>query len=170
MIFTGLPTALLEFQKSHFKTIDSLRETLFSAAENLMRLNTAIARTALLQNAEAIQYLYGAKHPRDTFVLSVESAVPALEEVAAYSRKVYDVAQGARAEIFKIAERQVSQIKQQIAAFSEFGDPDSPFGMAPAALMVKHIVSVTLLGLEFALPSSLDRNGGQQHVLAANPL
>jgi phasin family protein len=151
MSFTTMPVQLIELQKSQLAVMNSLRETLFSAAEKAFQLNTAAARTAFRDGAETTQTLFGAKDPQQMFSLSGGLAAPAIEKLASYSRGAYDIFSGTSAEFLKIAESHVAQTNRQIAQFADLASRNSPFGSTPTASLMMGMVGATQSALEAGL-------------------
>jgi len=167
MSFTTFAVQLIEFQKSNFASANSLRESLFAAAQNFFELNATACRSVLQHAAQTSRNLSGSLSAQDAFALSLGLAAPALEEVAGYSRCVHDIASGTGAEVLQIAETQVAHINRHITECSEIADPDSPFGSTAAAWMIRGVVTGTQWLLEAGLKSARQSAGWVNAYLAA---
>jgi phasin family protein len=128
---------IIEMQKAQLDALNSVGQTLFSAAEKLVNLNLAAAKAAFADISESSHTLLGAKDPQEFIALATGAAQPTVEKLVGYSRNAYGIATGANAELTKIVESQLSEGNRKISELIDMAARSAPTGSEPAVSMFK---------------------------------
>ena len=105
--------------KANLDNLFSLSNKAFAGVEKLVELNLAAGRSALAESAAHAQAVLSAKDAQELIALQTNFIQPLAEKSAAYSRHVYDIAQGTGAEFTKGLEGKAAEGQQAVQAYIE---------------------------------------------------
>lgn len=120
--------------------LEAVAHTALEAIEGLAALNLGFARQSLEKGSKQAAAALKLKSPQDIAAFSAESVQPGVESVVAYSRSVYDIANGAAAEINGMLKKQFDDMAKKIQAAAVSGAEQAPFGSDVALAAVKKAI------------------------------
>ena len=106
---------ILAAQKANLETLFGLTTKAFEGMEKLVELNVTASRAALSEASTHTQAFLGVKDAQELLALQAGLFQPLAEKTAAYSRHLYDIAQGTGSEFTKAIEVQASEAQKKIA-------------------------------------------------------
>ncbi len=120
--------------------LETVANTALEAIESLAALNLNFARESLNNGSKRANAALKLKSPQDIAAFGAESVQPGVESVVAYSRSVYDIANGAAAEITGMLKKQFDDMAKKVQAAAVAGAQSAPFGSDVALAAVKQAV------------------------------
>lgn len=120
--------------------LEAVANTALEAIESLAALNLGFARQSLEKGTKQATAALKLKTPQEVATFSAESVQPGVESVVAYSRSVYDIANGAAAEINGMLKKQFDDLAKKIQAAAVDGAKSAPFGSDVALAAVKQAI------------------------------
>jgi phasin family protein len=135
------PEQLVAAQKANIETLFGLTNKAFEGVEKLVELNVTAAKAALNESAAHTQAVLSVKDAQELIALQASLFQPLAEKTAAYSRHLYDIAQGTGAEFTKAFEGQTSEAQQKFAALVENAAKNAPAGSETAVAVMKSAVA-----------------------------
>lgn len=124
-------------QKANVETLFGLTNKAFEGVEQLVELNLQAAKAVISEIAENTHALLSVKDAQEWLALQASILQPSAEKVAAYGRRVYEIASATQAEVSKVAEAQIAQAQQQFASSVESAMKNAPAGSENAVALVK---------------------------------
>ena len=131
---------LLSANKAAIDTLLSVANTALATAESLAALNLGFARQSLDKGSKQAAAALKLKTPQDVAAFGAESVQPGVDSVVAYSRSVYDIANGAASEINGMLKKQFDDMAKKIQAAAVSGAQQAPFGSDVALAAVKQAI------------------------------
>ena len=128
-------------QKASVETFFAITTKAFESIVQLTNLNIATVKDTLAQASEASEKALAAKDPQAFMAVAKDSAQPAAEKALSYSKKVYEIASAAQAELNKFVETQVSENKKQVSTLLDNASKSAPQGSEQALAFVKSAVA-----------------------------
>ncbi|MDB5814971.1 MAG: phasin family protein [Rhodocyclales bacterium] len=135
------PEQLASANKSAVEALLTIANTAFASVERLAALNLNTARSALEDSVANTKALFSVKDPQEFASLQASLARPSLEKAVAYGRSVYEIATEVQGQFAKIAEGQVTEIKQNIASTLDKVAKSAPAGSDVAVAAVKSAIA-----------------------------
>ena len=135
------PEQILASHKANVETLFGLTSKAFEGVEKLVELNVTASRAALNEAANHAQAVLSVKDVQELLALQANMFQPLAEKTAAYSRHLYDIAQGTSAEFTKAFEAQTAEARKNFAALIDSTVKNAPAGSEPAVAMMKTAVS-----------------------------
>ncbi|MFZ4538888.1 phasin family protein [Propionivibrio sp.] len=131
------PEQFVEANKAAVDALLSVANTALSSAERIAALNLNTARSMLETGVANAKALIVAKDPQESIKLSVAQAQPVVEQVAAYSRSLYEISAQSKEEISKLLESQFGDFQKQVSSLIETAAKNAPVGSDVAVAAVK---------------------------------
>ncbi len=128
-------------QKANMETLFGLTQKAFSGVEKLVELNLQASKAALSESAEQAQALLSAKDAQELMALQAGMMQPLAEKAMAYSRHLYDIANGAAGEFSKAAEAQAADAQKKFMDVVDNAAKNAPAGSETAVAMMKNAVA-----------------------------
>ena len=135
------PEQLVAAQKANLETLFGLTNKAFEGVEKLVELNITATKAALNESATHTQAVLSVKDAQELLALQASLFQPLAEKTAAYSRHLYDIAQGTGAEFTKAVEGKAVEAQQQFAALVDNAAKNAPAGSETAVAVVKSAVA-----------------------------
>ena len=135
------PEQLIAAQKANLETLYGLTNKAFEGVEKLVELNVTAAKAALNESAAHTQALLGVKDAQELLALQASLMQPLAEKAAAYSRHLYDIAQGTGSEFSKAFEGQAADAQKQFASLVDNAAKNAPAGSETAVAVMKSAVA-----------------------------
>jgi phasin family protein len=109
---------ILAAQKANLETLFGLTTKAFEGVEKLVELNVTASKAALAEAAGTAQAALSVKDAQELLTLQASLFQPLAEKTAAYSRHLYDIAQGTGAEFSKAFEAKALKPSKPSSAWS----------------------------------------------------
>jgi len=103
---------ILAAQKANLETLFGLTTKAFEGVEKLVELNVTASKAAMSEAASTTQAVLSVKDAQELLALQASLFQPLAEKTAAYSRHLYDIAQGTSAEFGKAFEAKAAEAQQ----------------------------------------------------------
>ncbi|MBT9462874.1 phasin family protein [Hydrogenophaga sp.] len=139
---------MIAAQKANIETIFGLTQKAFEGVEKLVELNVQATKAALSESANSTQALLSVKDAQELLTLQASLMQPLAEKTVAYSRHLYDIAQGTTAEFGKAAEAQASDTQKKFMAVVDNASKNAPAGSETAVAVMKQAVSAATNAVE----------------------
>ncbi len=132
---------VLASQKATVETLFGLTTKAFEGVEKLVELNVTASKAALGEAASHTQAVLSVKDAQELLALQASLMQPLAEKTAAYSRHLYDIAQGTGAEFTKAFEGQAADAQKKFAGLVDSAVKNAPAGSESAVAMMKTAVA-----------------------------
>ena len=134
--------------KSNMETLFGLTSKAFEGVEKLVELNLAASKAALSEASAHTQTLMSVKDAQELMALQSNLLQPLAEKTAAYSRHLYDIAQGTSADLTKGFEGKAAEGQQAVQAYIESALKNAPAGSEQAVAFFKQAVTASNTAVE----------------------
>lgn len=128
-------------QKASLETLFGLTTKAFEGVEKLVELNVTASRAALTEAAGTAQAMMSVKDAQQLLALQASMFQPLAEKTAAYSRHLYDIAQGTGAEFTKAFEAKAAETQATMVGMVDSAAKNAPAGSETAVAMMKSAVA-----------------------------
>ena len=132
---------LLSAHKANLEIVIGLQGKAFEAAEKLVALNVAAAKTAQTEAAEATRAAFAVKDVQELLALQASTLQPGAERAAAYGRQVYEIMTETNADVAKVLEAIVADAQAQFVSAVESAAKNAPAGSENVISFVKSAVA-----------------------------
>jgi phasin family protein len=132
---------ILASHKATVETLFGLTTKAFEGVEKLVELNLTASKAALTEASSHSQAVLSVKDAQELLALQASLLQPLAEKTAAYSRHLYDIAQGTSSEFSKAIEGQSTEAQKKIAGLIESATKNAPAGSESAVAVMKSAVS-----------------------------
>ncbi len=132
---------IIAVQKANIDTLFGLTTKAFEGMEKLIELNVTASKAALSEAAGTAHAVLGAKDAQELLALQASMMQPMAEKTAAYSRHLYEIAQGTSAEFSKAFEAKAVEAQQTMAGLIDSAAKNAPAGSETAVAMMKSAVA-----------------------------
>ena len=139
---------LISAQKANLETLFGLTTKAFEGVEKLVELNVTASKAALTEAAGTTQALLSVKDAQELLALQASLYQPLAEKTAAYSRHLYDIAQGTGAEFTKAFEVKAAEAQQAFVGLVDSAAKNAPAGSETAVAVFKSAVAAGNNALE----------------------
>ena len=139
---------VLASHKSNIETLFGLTNKAFEGVEKIVELNLTASKAALSEAAGHTQSMLSVKDAQELLALQSGLFQPLAEKTAAYSRHLYDIAQGAGAEFTKTFEGQAADAQKKFGAMVDSAAKNAPAGSEAAVAVVKSAIAAANNALE----------------------
>lgn len=134
--------------KANFDLLFGLTSKAFEGVEKLVELNVTASKAALAEAADTAQAALSVKDAQELLALQASLLQPLAEKTAAYSRHVYEIAQGTGAEFSKAFESQASEAQKKFLTAVDTAAKNAPAGSETAVAVFKSAVAAGTNALE----------------------
>ncbi|MDR3453138.1 MAG: phasin family protein [Rhodoferax sp.] len=132
---------ILAAHKANVETLFGLTTKAFEGVEKLVELNVTASKAALAEAADTTQAALNVKDAQELLALQAGLLQPLAEKAAAYSRHLYDIAQGTSAEFTKAFEAQAAETQKKFAGLVDGATKNAPAGSETAVAVMKSAVA-----------------------------
>lgn len=132
---------LIAAHKANVEALFGLTIKAFEGVEKIVELNVQASKAALSEAAGTTQALLSAKDAQELLTLQASLMQPIAEKTAAYSRHLYEIAQGTGAEFTKAFEAKASEAQQAFVGLVDSAAKNAPAGSETAVAMMKSAVA-----------------------------
>ena len=132
---------VLAAQKANLETLFGLTTKAFEGVEKLVELNVTASKAALSEAQGTANAMLSAKDAQELLALQASLFQPLAEKTAAYSRHLYEIAQGTGAEFGKAFEEKAAQAQQNFVNLVDSAAKNAPAGSETAVAMLKSSVA-----------------------------
>ncbi|WP_394791673.1 phasin family protein [Rhodoferax sp.] len=132
---------VLASHKATVETLFGLTTKAFEGVEKLVELNLTASKAALSEVATHSQAVLSVKDAQELLALQASLLQPLAEKTAAYSRHLYDIAQGTSSEFGKAIEGQTADAQKKIAGLIDSATKNAPAGSESAVAVMKSAVT-----------------------------
>jgi phasin family protein len=134
--------------KANVETLFGLTNTAFEGVEKLVELNLSASRATLSDAANQATSALSVKDAQELLTLQSNLFQPLAEKTAAYSRHLYEIANGTSAEFTKAVEAQASEAQKKIQDLVESSSLNLPAGSDTAVTAMKSAVTAATNAME----------------------
>ncbi|MNX10151.1 Phasin protein [compost metagenome] len=132
---------ILAAQKANLETLFGLTSKAFEGVEKLVELNVTASKAALTEAQSTVQAALSVKDAQELLTLQASLFQPLAEKTAAYSRHLYDIAQGTSAEFSKAFEAKAAEAQQAFVGLVDSASKNAPAGSETAVAVLKSAVA-----------------------------
>ena len=134
--------------KANLDNLFGLSNKAFAGVEKLVELNLTASRAALAESAAHAQAVLAVKDAQELIALQTSFIQPLAEKSAAYSRHVYDIAQGTGAEFTKGFEGKAAEGQQAVQSYIESALKNAPAGSEQAVAFFQQAMTASNTAVE----------------------
>jgi phasin family protein len=131
----------LAAQKANLETLFGLTTKAFEGVEKLVELNVTASKAAMAEAAGTAQAALSVKDAQELLALQASLFQPLAEKTTAYSRHLYDIAQGTSAEFSKAFEVKAAEAQQAFVGLVDSASKNAPAGSETAVAVLKSAVA-----------------------------
>jgi phasin family protein len=131
----------LAAQKANLETLFGLTTKAFEGVEKLVELNMTASKAAMAEAAGTAQAALSVKDAQELLALQASLFQPLAEKTTAYSRHLYDIAQGTGAEFSKAFEVKAAEAQQAFVGLVDSASKNAPAGSETAVAVLKSAVA-----------------------------
>jgi phasin family protein len=134
--------------KANLDNLFGLSNKAFAGVEKMVELNLTAGRAALAESAAHAQAVMGVKDAQEFIALQTSFLQPLAEKSVAYSRHIYDIAQGTGADLTKGFEGKAAEGQHAVQAYIESALKNAPAGSEQAVAFFKQAVTASNTAVE----------------------
>ena len=134
--------------KTNLDNLFGLSHKAFAGVEKIVELNLTAGRAALAESAAHAKAVMGVKDAQELVALQTSFVQPLAEKSAAYSRHLYDIAQGTSADLTKGFEGKAAEGQQAFQAYMESALKNAPAGSEQAVAFFKQAMTASNTAVE----------------------
>ncbi len=134
--------------KANLDNLFGLSNKAFAGVEKMVELNLTAGRAALAESAAHAQAVMAVKDAQELIALQTSFLQPLAEKSAAYSRHIFDIAQGTGAEFTKDLEGKAAEGQQAVQSYIESALKNAPAGSEQAVAFFKQAVTASNTAVE----------------------
>jgi len=139
---------IMASHKANIETLFGLTHKAFEGVEKLVELNVQATKAALAEAGNHAQAVMGVKDAQELIALQTSFLQPLAEKSAAYSRHLYDIAQGTGAEFTKGLEGKAAEGQNAVQSYIESALKNAPAGSEQAVAFFKQAVTASNTAVE----------------------
>lgn len=132
---------MIAAQKANMETLFGLTNKAFEGVEKLIELNVTASKAALADVQDTTQAMMSVKDAQELLSLHAGMMQPLAEKTAAYSRHLYDIAQGTGTEFSRAFEAKAAEAQQTMVNLVDSASKNAPAGSETAVSMMKSAVA-----------------------------
>jgi phasin family protein len=139
-----LPENVIELNRTAVETAMKLAQVSMENAEKLVRMQLDTAKNILegnLKNAKNLTEAEG--DPQQLVELRTQVLGESMEQMADYSRSVYDLASKTQAELGKLMEQRFAAFNRDVAQWVDEAAKSAPAGTEPAVAAIRQTLATT---------------------------
>jgi phasin family protein len=137
----SVPAQFTNASKSGIEAMLTIANTAFSSVERLADLKQNTARTLLEDSVANTKSRFAIKDVQELISLQTSLAQPSLEKALAYSRALYEITTQTQAEMAKVYEAQLAELKAAVASKVDQAIKNAPAGSDVAVAAVKSAIA-----------------------------
>ncbi|HMJ50036.1 MAG TPA: phasin family protein [Burkholderiales bacterium] len=145
-----------ELNKASLENALRFTRVTMETAERLVRLQLEAAREAVEENARDAKSLSQAKNLEEIIALRAKLAESGVEKALNFSRRIYEVASQAQAELTKLFEESLSAYTKDLANVIEKTTKSAPAGSNLAVAALKSTIAATQAAVESMTKAAKD--------------
>ena len=145
---TLTPEQVVAANKANLETLVGLTSKAFSGVEQLIELNLAAAKSAMVDSQEHINASLSVKDAQELLALQSSLFQPLAEKAVAYNRHLYEIATGTGAHFQGTMEGKFAEAQQTFHAMVDNAAKNAPAGSEAAVAAFKTAVSAGNNALE----------------------
>lgn len=139
-----LPENVVELNRTTIETAVKLAQVSMENAEKLVRMQLDVAKDMLEGNLKNVKSLADAKgDPQQLAGLRAQVMGDSMEQMAAYSRSIYDLAAKTQAELGKLMEQRFAAFNRDVTQWMDEAAKSAPAGAEPAVAAIKQTLVTT---------------------------
>lgn len=127
--------------KANLETLFGLTNKAFEGVEKLIDLNLTASKAALSEAQGTAAAALSVKDAQELLALQASLFQPLAEKTAAYSRHLYEIAQGTTAEFTKAFEAKATEAQQAFVGLVDSAAKNAPAGSETAVAVLKSTVA-----------------------------
>jgi len=132
---------IIAAHKANLETLFGLTNKAFEGVEKLVELNVTASKAALSEAQGNASAILSVKDAQELLALQASLFQPLAEKTAAYSRHLYEIAQGTSAEFTKAFESKAAEAQQAFVGLVDSAAKNAPAGSETAVAMLKSTVA-----------------------------
>ena len=134
--------------KANMETLLGLTTKAFEGVEKIVELNMTASKAAMAEAGNHAKAVLSVKDAQELMALQSAMFQPLAEKTAAYSRHLYEIAQGSTAEFTKAVEGQAAEVQKKVTGMIDAAAKNAPAGSETAVAVFKSAVSAANNALE----------------------
>ena len=134
--------------KANLDNLFALSTKAFAGVEKMVELNLTASRATLAESAAHAHAVMGVKDAQEFIALQTSFLQPLAEKSVAYTRHIYDIAQGAGAEFTKGLEGKATEGQTAVQTYIESALKNAPAGSEQAVAFFKQAVTASNTAVE----------------------
>jgi phasin family protein len=127
--------------KANLETLFGLTNKAFEGVEKLVELNVTASKAALSEAQGTASAVLSVKDAQELLQLQASLFQPLAEKTAAYSRHLYEIAQGTSAEFTKAFESKAAEAQQAFVGLVDSAAKNAPAGSETAVAVMKSAIT-----------------------------
>jgi phasin family protein len=132
---------MMASHKATVETLFGLTTKAFEGVEKLVELNLTASKAALNEASSHSQAVLSVKDAQELLALQASLLQPLAEKTAAYSRHLYEIAQGTSTEFSKAVEGQSAETQRKMVGLIDSATKNAPAGSESAVAVMKGAVT-----------------------------
>ncbi|MBC7437355.1 MAG: phasin family protein [Bdellovibrionales bacterium] len=132
---------IMASNKANIETLFGLTTKAFAGVEKLVDLNVNATKAALAEAAGTTQAMFSVKDAQELMALQASLLQPMAEKAAAFSRHLYDIAQGTTAEFGAVVEGKTAEAQKAFTGLVDNAAKNAPAGSETAVAVMKSAVA-----------------------------
>jgi phasin family protein len=129
--------------KANLDNLFGLSTKAFAGVEKMVELNLTASRAALTESAAHAHAVMGVKDAQEFIALQTSFLQPLAEKSVAYTRHIYDIAQGTGTEFTKGLEGKAAESQSAVHTYIESALKNAPAGSEQAVAFFKQAVTAS---------------------------
>jgi len=134
---SAIPQQILARQKAAVETLVAAQTAVFEGFEKLVDLNLKVVKATLDEVAQKSKQATELKDTEEVSSFVSATVQPGADKAVAYGKHVYDIVTGVQAQLAQLAEAQIAEGREQVAAAVEQFTKNAPAGSEGAVAILK---------------------------------
>jgi len=134
---SAIPQQVFATQKAALDNLLAFQGTVFEGFEKLVDLNLKVVKASLEEAAQRSQEAIQVKDAQEAVAFTSGLVQPGAEKALAYGKHVYDIVSSVQSDLSHLAEKQMSQGREQFADAIEQFAKSAPTGSESAIALLK---------------------------------
>jgi len=134
---SAIPQQILARQKAAVETLVAAQTAVFEGFEKLVDLNLKVVKATLDEVAQKSKQATQLKDTEEVSSFVSATVQPGADKAVAYGKHVYDIVTGVQAQLAQLAEAQIAEGREQVAAAVEQFTKNAPAGSEGAVAILK---------------------------------
>lgn len=134
---SAIPQQILARQKAAVDTLVAAQTAVFEGFEKLVDLNLKVVKATLDEVAQKSKQATELKDTEEVSSFVSATVQPGADKAVAYGKHVYDIVTGVQAQLAQLAEAQIAEGREQVAAAVEQFTKNAPAGSEGAVAILK---------------------------------